>query len=133
MTDGRTDQPSTELIKCNNIWSYICYRIPPSVVALKVSYGSVINFFKILKFFLKILIIWKIEKFWRIQNFRKIQKVHDGIFLNISKKLIFKNICTFQKILNFLNFSKFLKISKKLIICEHWADKMQQHLKLYSL
>ena len=36
---------TTELTKCNNIWSYIRYRIPPSVVALKFSYGSVINLF----------------------------------------------------------------------------------------
>ena len=35
----------TELTKCNNIWSYIRHWIPPSVVALKFSYGSVINFF----------------------------------------------------------------------------------------
>ena len=88
----------TELTKCNNIWSYIRYRVPPSVVALKVSYGSVINFFfeilknlKILKnsIFLKnskrfhhaLFKFFKDFEFFRIFKFFK-------IFQNFKKKLM---------------------------------------------
>ena len=77
---------STELTKYN-IWSYICYRIPPSVVTLKFSHGSVINFF--CKFSKKCFVI------------------SSYTFLNFSK--IF-NFSTF-----FGDFEKFWKIQKKCV------------------
>ena len=83
----------TELIKCNNIWSYIRYRVPPSVVALKVSYGSVINFFL---------------KFWKILKNLKILK--NSKFLKNSKSAWWNLFEFFKKI----NFQKFLHFSKNL-------------------
>ena len=84
-------------------------------------------------FFLK---FWKILKNLKILKNSKFLKNSKSAWWNLfeffKKKIIFQNFCIFQKILNFLNYSKFLKISKKLIICEHWFNKMQQHLKLYS-
>ena len=97
------------------------------MVALKFSYGSVINFFfnfsnKIIFqncwIFKKFKIFWKMQIFWKINFFWKIQKDSIMHFLN------------FSKILNsseFLNFSKFFKISKKVDDgpiadqkCNHW-------------
>ena len=82
----------TELTKCNNIWSYIRYRVPPSVVALKVSYGSVINFF--LKF-------WKF--FEKCKNFGKL------IFLKNSKRF-HHALFEFFKNFEFFRIFKFFKI-----------------------
>ena len=98
----------TELTKCNNIWSYIRYRIPPSVVALKFSYGSSSTFF------------WDFENFWKnfeeyknFENFKKCMTEPFWIFQKIKISKIFEFFKNFECFKIFLNFSKFLKISKK--------------------
>ena len=89
---------TTELTQCNNIWSYIRYRIPPSVVALKFSHGLVINFFLcifkirfhdfVIRFFLIFQNFWIFQLFSKCSKIWKIQKiVNDEI-----TKPIFENL-----------------------------------------
>ena len=109
---------STELKKCNNIWSYIRYRIPPSVVALKFSHGLVINFFcKFSKlgsmissyaFFLIFQNFWIFQLFSKCWKIWKIQKiVNDEITKPIFEK--------FKKVDEILTKPFFEKFKKKLM------------------
>ena len=75
---------STELTKCNNIWSYIHYRIPPSVVALFCTFSKI-------GFLISSNTFWIFQNFWIFHLFLKFWKIKKEVYDEITKP-IFENL-----------------------------------------